>query len=159
MPAMLRGLKDLFDSLVPAASESAEREQHAVQLAAAVLLVEVMRSDAEIGTAERRAVVAALGEHFALAAVELERLLELALETSRQATDYYSFTSRINQGFDAAQKLRMVEQMWRVAYADGRLDAHENHLMHKLGELLYIPHGEYIAAKMRAKQAAGDPSP
>ena len=51
MPAMLRGLKDLFDSLGPAASESAEREQHAVQLAAAVLLVEVMRSDAEIGTA------------------------------------------------------------------------------------------------------------
>ena len=41
------------------------------------------------------------------------------------------------------------------AYADGHLDAHENHLISKVAGLLHVTHGEYIAAKLRAKQAAG----
>lgn len=153
-PTMLNALKDLFDSLLPPApAEPVERKEHMLQLATAVLLVEVMRSDAETGDAERHAVIAALRDKFALAGDEVERLVELAEQTSRQATDYFSFTSKINQGFDAAQKVRMIEHMWRVAYADGHLSAHENHLMRKVADLLYIAQGDYVAAKMRARQA------
>jgi uncharacterized tellurite resistance protein B-like protein len=50
-------------------------------------------------------------------------------------------------------KVRMVEHLWRVAYADGVLTAHENHLMRRVSDLLHVPHGAYISAKMRAKQA------
>ena len=57
------------------------------------------------------------------------------------------------------QKIAIVELMWRVAYADGRLSADENHLMRKIGELLYIPHGAYVAAKLRAREAVGDETP
>lgn len=153
---MLRNLKDLFDSIMPPApAEPKERAEHTLQLASAVLLMEVMRSDADIGDAERSAVVAALRDRFALGADEVERLVELAEQASRNATDTYSFTSKINAGFELEQKLRMVEHMWRVAYADGHLDAHENHLMRKVADLLYIPHGQYVAAKMRAKQNSG----
>lgn len=52
------------------------------------------------------------------------------------------------------QKLLMLEHMWRVAYADGTLSAHENHVMWRLADLLHIPHGAYVNAKMRAQQAA-----
>jgi len=48
-----------------------------------------------------------------------------------------------------------VEAMWQVAYADGVLDASENHVISKVADLLHVTHGEYIAAKMRAKEAAG----
>jgi uncharacterized tellurite resistance protein B-like protein len=44
--------------------------------------------------------------------------------------------------------------MWQVAYADAEISAHENHLMRRIAELLHIAHGDYIAAKMRAKEAA-----
>ena len=49
---------------------------------------------------------------------------------------------------------RQVEYLWQVAYADGTLDANENHLISKVAGLLYVTHGEYIGAKMRAKEAA-----
>ncbi|SDD63652.1 Uncharacterized conserved protein, tellurite resistance protein B (TerB) family [Variovorax sp. CF079] len=154
---MLKTLKDLFDALrPPEAADSAQNQQHLLQLATAVLLVEVMRADPELGAAERRAVIAALRDKFALADDEIERLLELAEQTARTATDYFSFTSRINESFEMAQKLRMIEHMWRVAYADGTLSAHENHLMRKVADLLYIPHGAYVHAKMRAQQAADE---
>ena len=53
------------------------------------------------------------------------------------------------------QKLRIVEYMWQVAFADGHLDANENHVISKVAGLLHVTHGEYIAAKLHAKQAAG----
>lgn len=155
---MLRTLKDLFDSLLPAAAASAARPQgdeHPLQLATAVLLVEVLRTTPGVGAAERRAVVAALQDKFALSDDEVARLVELAEQTARDATDFFAFTSRINEGFDMGAKLRMVEHMWRVAYADGTLSAHENHLMRKIADLLYIPQGAYVHAKMRAREAMG----
>ncbi|MBT2320923.1 TerB family tellurite resistance protein [Variovorax paradoxus] len=154
---MLKTLKDLFDAIrPPEAADSAQSSQHLLQLATAVLLVEVMRADPELGAAERRAVTAALRDKFTLAEDEVERLLELAEQTATHATDFFSFTSRINEAFDMPQKLRMIEHMWRVAYADGTLGAHENHLMRKVADLLYIPHGAYVHAKMRAQQASGE---
>jgi uncharacterized tellurite resistance protein B-like protein len=152
---MLKSLKDLFDSLLPPASPAEPAGEHLLQLATAVLLVEVMRADRELSDDERDAVISALRDKFALAADEVERLLELAHQTAREATDYFAFTSRINESFDMAQKVWMIEQMWRVAYADGTLSAHENHLMRKVADLLYIPHGAYVHAKMRAQQPAG----
>lgn len=152
---MLRTLQDLFESITtPAASASPAATEHTLQLATAVLLVEVMRSDAELHADERSAVIHALRDKFALAPDELERLLELALQASRQATDFFGFTSRLNEAWSMEQKIRMVEHLWRVAYADGTLSAHENHVMRRLSDLLYIPHGAYVAAKARAQQAA-----
>lgn len=152
---MLRALKDLFDTIstpvdaVPAASE------HLLQLATAVLLVEVMRAEPELGEQERMAVVTALRRTFPLAEDESDRLVELAHETARTASDFHQFTSVINERFDQAQKGRIVQYMWQVAYADGHLDAHENHLISRVAGLLHVTHGEYIAAKLRAKEAPG----
>jgi uncharacterized tellurite resistance protein B-like protein len=153
---MLKTLKDLFDRLGPAPA-AAVAPQHPLQLAAAVLLVEVMRSDADIGDAERDTAVAALSARFALDDDESARLLELAHATAQQATDFYSFTARINDAFTMEQKIVMVEHMWSVAYADGVLGAHENHVMRRIGDLLHVPHGAYISAKMRARDRAAKP--
>lgn len=149
---MLRALKDLFDAIsAPPAAKPAAAE-HLLQLATAVLLVEVTRADPALGAAERLAVVEALRRTFALGADELARLVELAEQTARTASDFHQFTSVINDRFDQGQKGRVVEYMWQVAYADGHLDAHENHLISKVAGLLHVTHGEYIAAKLRAKE-------
>jgi uncharacterized tellurite resistance protein B-like protein len=157
---MLRTLKDLFGALAaPAPGVPATHREHALQLATAVLLVEVMRSDADIGEAERKSVIDALRHTFALADDEVGRLVELAERAARDAHDLHSFTSTVNDTWDTGDKLRIVEQMWRVAYADGHLGAHEQHVMWRIADLLHVPHGAYINAKMRARDAAAAAPP
>ena len=151
---MLRTLKDLFDSLTAPAQESPEAQVQALKLATAVLLVEVMRADPASRDAERQAVLTSLREKFALPDEELKNLLELAGQAARNASDYHQFTSRINDSVPHPEKIRIVEYLWQVAYADDHLDAHENHLISKISGLLHVTHGEYIGAKLRAREAA-----
>jgi uncharacterized tellurite resistance protein B-like protein len=151
---MLRALKDLFDSVATGPQADPAAREHQLHLAAAVLLVEVMRADPAIAPAERQAVVAALRGKFGLAEDELARLVELAEATARSANDFFAFTSTINDRFSHPDKVHMVELMWEVAFADGHLDAHENHLISKVAGLLHVTHGEYIAAKLHAKEGA-----
>ena len=156
---MLRTLNDLFRSLFDATPSANETQsEHALQLATAVLLVEVMGSDSEVGPRERQAVLDAQRTKFDLADDELARLVELAQTEATNATDFHRFTSQINKGFSAERKLRIVEFLWQVALADGHLSHHENHLMRRLGDLLHIPHADYVAAKQRARErlAAGE---
>ncbi len=153
---MLRTLKELFGALqAPPPGGDAGAVEHTLQLATAVMLVEVMRTDASIGAAERAAVIKALRSKFALADDEIDRLIELAERAAREATDYFTYTSHINEHFDMEQKLRMIEHMWQVAYADGQLSDHERHVMWRIADLLHVPHGAYHHAKMRARDAAG----
>lgn len=158
IPAMLKTLKDLFDSLLPPPpGADARAQEHALQLATAVMLVEVMRAEPGVQAGEREAVLAALREHFALADDEAARLTELAEATAQRATDLFSFTSRINECFDMPSKLSMVEHMWRVAYADGHLSDHERHVLWRVADLLHVPQGAYVNARLRVQAERGAP--
>lgn len=150
---MLRAFHDLLDALAP--GPTPEQQEHALQLATAVLLVEVMRADSEVQPAERAAVLAALHRKFTLTPEQLAGLEAEAEQASRAANDFFSFTSTLNDRLSHEQKVRVIENMWQVAYADGKLDENENHVISKVAGLLYVTHGEYIAAKLRAKEAAG----
>jgi uncharacterized tellurite resistance protein B-like protein len=149
---MLDSIRDFFDRHVGAAP--AADETHSIQLATAALLIEVARIDSASTEGERAAVLHAVREKFGIPGAEAAALIELAEAEVSQAHDYFQFTSLVNRHFSAEQKLRIIELMWRVAYADAELSAHENHLMRKIGDLLHIPHGDYIAAKMRAREPA-----
>jgi uncharacterized tellurite resistance protein B-like protein len=129
-------------------------EARALQLATAVLLVEVMRCDANLAAQERAATEKALRNTFALSDDALARLMAHAEQTAQGANDYFRFTSAMNDQFTQAQKIQVVELMWQVAYADGVLDENEQHLISKIAGLLHVTHGEYIAAKLNAKASA-----
>ncbi len=149
---MLKSIRDFFESHIAATSTPSD-ERHSIQLATAALLVEVARIDSQSTEDERSVVLRAVREKFELRADEAAALIELAEAEIKQANDYFQFTSLVNRRFTQEQKLRIIELMWRVAYADAELSAHENHLMRKIGDLLHITHGDYIAAKMRAQSA------
>lgn len=157
---MLKTLKDLFDNLLPPEPNAQPSEaKHVLQLAIAVMLVEVMRADASFHEPERMAVLAALRDKFALADDEAQRLAELAEATARESTDLYAFTSHIDARFDMAQKIRMIEHMWRVAYADGHLSAHERHVLWRVADLLHVPQAAYHHARLRVQPQAGPEAP
>ena len=150
---MLKSIRDYFDRNIGAQSAPAA-ERHSVELATAALLVEVVRSDADIAPNEQQAVLRAVRERFGLSDEEAQTLFRLAEDEVRTANDYYQFTSLINRHFDQQRKQHVIELMWQVAYADSELAAHENHVLRRIAELLHVTHGDYIAAKMRARDAA-----
>ena len=155
---MFKTLKDLLDTLTAnlaaATGDQTQATEHTLQLATAVLLVEVMRADTSLDDAERDTVLLALRGTFALTDEELQHLLALAHETARTAYDYQRFTSLLNERFTQAQKIQVVEAMWQVAYADDHIHASEHHVISKVAGLLHVTHGEYIGAKLRAQDAA-----
>jgi uncharacterized tellurite resistance protein B-like protein len=112
-----------------------------------------MRSDADCAEVEHETIIKLLKQRFLLTDAEVTQLTERGLRTARAANDYYQFTSLINRELKLPEKIRIIEYMWQVAYADKKISAHENHLMRKMADLLHISHGDYIAAKMRAKPA------
>lgn len=147
---MLTKIKQFFDSyLAPIQDDDSTVSTHALQLATAALLIEMMRMDEEIRPEERRAVAGSIQDKFDLSDQETETLIQLAEEEAAQATDYHQFTSLINKGFTLEQKILVIEYLWEVAYADAHLDMYEEHLVRKVAELLYIPHSAFISAKHR----------
>ena len=152
---MLKAIRDFFDANL-ASPEAPARRRHTLELATATLLAEVMRLEG-VAPEERDAVLGAVRHEFALDEGEAAELVALAEAEAKDATDYYQFTSLIRERYSAEDRVRIVEMMWRVAYADDALSAHEMHLVRKIADLLYVPHSEYIAAKMRAREGRGAP--
>lgn len=153
---MISAIKGFFNQLIDAEKGNAT-DGKALQIATAALLVEMMRTDKHIAAEEMALIEKTLREQFQLDSGELDNLLKLAETEARQAVGYYPFTSLINKQCNLKQKIRIVENMWHVAMSDGHISAHENHLMRKIADLLYVGHADYIAAKQRARLAAGLP--
>lgn len=155
---MLAGIKRFFDQMIaPGGDRPARSAEQALQIATAALLLETMRMDARVAPEEIATVSAVLQRQFGLDTAALRELLALAEQEAHAATDYYQFTTLINAGFDAAQKARVIEYMWQVAHADGHLDAHEQHLLRKIADLLHVSRADYVAAKQRGRAAATGP--
>ena len=152
---MIAGIKDFFNQIIaPGAAAPGVASQHALHVATAALLLEMMRMDSSITAAETASVTRTLQIRFGLNAAQVDTLMALAAQEARLATDYFQFTSLINRNFSAEQKVQVVEYLWQVAYADGHLDAHEQHFMRKIADLLYVSHADYVAAKQRARDQA-----
>ncbi len=149
---MLDAIKAFFEEHIALCGpDGPQDEEHRLRLAVAVLLAEVVRMDEEIAEAERAQVLASIAEKFELDAKEAAELMALAEEEAREATDFHQFTSQINLTFSPAQKVKLIDHLWRVAYADGILHKYEEHLIRKVADLLHVPHEQFIATKLRVR--------
>lgn len=156
---MLSSIKQFFDQFVSPETHAAEADQdHVLKVATAALLIEVMRIDTHIRDDEKASIASTLQRCFELDAEQLSALVALAENEAHQANDYYQFTSLINRTCSPDQKIRIIEDMWLVAMADGHLAAHELHLMRKVADLLHVGHADYVAAKQRARNTAQLPA-
>lgn len=147
---MIAALKALFE--MPQ-QESQESLQHRLHLAAAALLIETARADFTQDGAEQVALEELLSSALGLEQAEVHELVEQASNQVDEATSLYEFTRVINDYYSAAQKLQLVSAMWRVAYADGKLDKYEEALIRQVAELTYVPHQDYIRSKLAAENA------
>lgn len=148
---MLSNLKQFFNTHLQSLDKMGEQDSEtALKLAAAVLFVEVMHADHQVQDVEQQAVCQAISKTFDLTETEAEELFQLAEERVRDVTSLHEFTSLINRVFTREQKVKLVEQMWVVVFSDNELDSHEEHLVRRTAELLYVKHSDFIRAKHNA---------
>lgn len=157
---MIASLTRFFEScLKPAPRESSQDQQHRLQLASAALLMELAGADHDFSATERQTLQGILRESYALTPQELQHLWALAEQEKADATSLYQFTALFNEHCDYPAKLQLLANLWRVAYADGRLDRYEEHTIRKVADLLYVSHKDFIQTKQAARPdpRTGDP--
>ena len=153
---MLRALNKLFDkAFKPDSAEetSPEARAHALQVATALLLIEVSRADYAQDLTEDEAVFALIKNFFELSTDEAQLLVAEAAQHADDAASLQSFTRRLTEELTEDEKLRVVEMLWRVALADGHLDKHEDHLVRKVAQLLYVPHSALIRVRNAVRES------
>lgn len=135
--------------------ESVESEpinlEHALRVATAVLLVEVTRADFIVQPAEKARLRQLLERQFSLSAAELDALMDEAEADADRLVSTQHITRLLNEHYDHAMKLQVVEMMWQLVYADGNKDHYEEHLIRQVADLLYISHSEFIQARHKAE--------
>jgi uncharacterized tellurite resistance protein B-like protein len=149
MRNLKKWLADRFSGIGTEAAEDGE----GFRLAVAALMVEVLRADHETDEAERRQVVESIGRQLGLGESDGRELLELAERRVDASHDLYQFTSQVNRVCNETEKLRLVEQLWRVASADSVIHKYEEHLIRRIADLLHVPHRAFIVAKLRAEES------
>ncbi len=147
---------------ITAAFESEEIIQedvlHQLHLAAAALLFEMCRADFEIMDVERLSVRDAIRDTFKLTPQETRELLVDAEMHAEHAVSIQQFTCLINEHFQKTERIGVINCLWRVAYSDGVLNKHEEHLVRKVADLLHISHTDFIKAKHRVLAEIEGPS-
>jgi uncharacterized tellurite resistance protein B-like protein len=155
---MLKALKGLFDAVPAEPRPTAGSEQRQLQVAVAALLHEASRADYTERAVEYAAARAALAQLFGLDSSQCAALLEEGLARARQLTSFYAPVNVIKRSFGLAQRVQLVEHLWRVTFADGRLDPYEDHYVRKIAHLLFVPNTQCMLARNRARpQPARNP--
>lgn len=160
---MLRAIKDLVEGLLeqaPPGEDGAVRE-HALQLATTALMLEIARADASVSEREERAIRGAVQQRFALSGEETARLFAQADQRADEAVSLYEFTRVLNDHLSRAERPHVIELLWEVANADGRIDKYEEYYVRKIADLLYVSHSDFIRTKLAVtgRQGPGPATP
>lgn len=126
-------------------------KQEQIRIATCVILLEVAKSDDEFSSIEKTTIEAILKKDFRISEEAIEDLMEIAQTKREESIDLWEFTHLINENYSKQEKKKIVEEAWKVVYADNKLDSYEDHLVHKLARLLGLDHSDLIEAKLKIK--------
>jgi uncharacterized tellurite resistance protein B-like protein len=157
---MLAEIKRLFAELHVGGKHCSHFDADDYRVAAAALLVHVATLDHDLTGPARRKLTALLRAQFALDDALTEELVEVAVAADLEAVDLYHFTHLLMRTLDEQGRLRVIEMLWEVAFADGSISEFEDNMMWRVADLLAVPPHDRIAIRQRvAGQTAGRPAP
>lgn len=150
---MINAIRNFFDNKL-SANESTDPEEieHQLRLATAALFIEMMYQDDKVHAVEVATVKSLLKSKFELSDEETLALFDLARQELGDATDFYQFTNLIARNYTEQQKIRVIEYLWMIAYADGHLDTYEEHMVRRIADLIYVSHKDFIRTKHKAQE-------
>ena len=147
---MIDIVKRFFSTLSTAeSSQTINDSQHDVRVAVCALLVEMAKIDETFTSAEMTKIISILMEKYGLSADDADELISVAEKELDGSIDYWQFARLINDKYSMEEKIDIIEMLWRIVFVDEKMDKYENHLMHKLAELLRLSHQQLMEAKIK----------
>ena len=156
---MLDKFKKLFQPPAPSDAVGVpdpKDDDHSIRIATCALFLEIANIDNEFSHEERVNIIQMMQDEFGVSEQDANELAFEAAKELKDSIDVWQFTNIVNQNYSEEQKMRVVEMLWKVVYADGKLDAHEDYLLHKLAKMLRLQHKQLIAAKLRVLHDSTD---
>jgi len=154
LKAIRRFIADLARQAAPEPLADAD-----LHLAAAALLYHVVAADGVVTARERDTLHAALRAQYDLDEDAAADLFDRARKADLEAVDFYGFTSTLKQKLDDAGRRRVIELMWRMVFADGRVQEFEDNVVWRVAELLGVPARERVLLKKAARSGGDEGGP
>ena len=148
---MINTIRKFFKSNKNSKSDNLEGNKD--ELAYASLLIEVIKSDDHFDQREHDELLNILGIKLSIDEKALGELSELAQKKSDESTSLYEFTREINDKYQYEEKVQLIEDLWRIAYSDERIDKYEDYVIRKVADLIYVTHGDFIKSKLKVKNS------
>ena len=150
---MLKTIERIFDEAFARREQSAAVDhEHALRIATAVLLLEVTRADYAEEVTEKETTYRLLQRHFELNDETTEALMAAAEDRSEASVGLHDYTRLLHEYLQEEEKHRVVEMLWRVALADKILDKHEDYLIGRISELLYVRRNDVLRLKDKVRR-------
>ncbi len=149
---MIKNIKNYFEALLSDDAKDESSHAKTIELATAVLMIEISLADDHIHDEERNVIKTVLSDHFKLSKEKINELIDSAENEVNHAVSLYEFTRLLNDTLSMSDKINIIESLWRVAYADSVLDKYEEYYIRKITDLLYISHSDYIQTKLAAAE-------
>lgn len=151
---MIDLVKKFFSkNTVDSVGDKNKEKSHDIRIATCALLLEMSNIDGEFSGLEREDIISVLKKDYHLPNEDAVSLMEATKKELEGSIDLWRFTNLINQNYSLEEKIRVIETVWKIAFTDGKLDKHEDYLLHKLAKLLRLSHKQLIEAKLKVKEA------
>jgi uncharacterized tellurite resistance protein B-like protein len=156
---MFESFRKFLTDVSQGGKQPAHFEANDYRLAAAALLVHAAEIDGNVSDVERKTLHDVVKRRFDLDEAETNALVAEATEAEHEAIDLYHFTRLLNRALDEDGRRRMVEMMWEIVYADGRVSEFESNLIWRAADLLGISSRERIELGRRVAGERGSHEP
>jgi uncharacterized tellurite resistance protein B-like protein len=153
---MLRSISEFINEITGGDRHPEKFQEDDYHLAAAALLVHVVTSDNNFNAAEQARLCDVIAYRFELGRDDADKLIEAAIRADREAVDLYQFTSVINRALDEEGRRRVVEMMFEVAYADGKLSEFEDNVVWRAAEIMNVPSRERVTIRRHMRDEIAD---
>jgi len=150
---MINKIKDLITKFGKEEEIQEESNLTLLNNSCAALLVEIAFADKDFDETEKASLKQSLIETYAIDESVIEEIIRDAEDTVSESTSLYGYTSIVNTEFQYDDKLKLLRNLWKIAYADGYLDKYEEHLLRKISDLIHISHSDYISIKLEIRES------
>ena len=151
-PMIKRLFEQVADALAAERQETGMDREEAIRMATAVLMIDVAQADDNFDESEFNRVLSLIETHFDIAPQAAAELVNAATEEAEDLVSLHSFTDLLHSNLDEQEKAKVIELLWKVAYADGNLDKYEDSLVLKISDLLHVSRGRVMRLKHDAQQ-------
>ena len=148
---MIKKIKELISNLSDKDIQEESQDSSLINNACAALLIEIAYADKDFDESEKMSLKNSLMTTYKIDEIEIDELILDASQSVQESTSLYGYTRIVNDEFSYDEKLNLLKNLWKIAYADGNLDKYEEHLLRKISDLIHISHSDYINIKLEIR--------